>query len=65
MAFLVVSSLSGWVPSMNNSRTVFFENGPGRMPLNASTSASWMPPGRAKSRTGHFRVACSMKFSQT
>src|SRR5664280_2885609 len=44
MPTFVLSTLVGTVPLMNHSLTVLLENGPGSMPLNASTVA-WTTPG--------------------
>ena len=42
----------GTVPSTNSSVTFLVVYGPGRSPLNASTSADLIPAGRLKSVTG-------------
>src|SRR6185369_7309322 len=42
----------GSVPAMNSSVTFFVVNGPGFIPLNASTDSSTMPFGRLKPTIG-------------
>jgi len=51
-ATFVLSTWVGAVPSMNHSLTVFAENGPGNMPVNASTVVCATPGGGSKSAIG-------------
>src|SRR5205823_5168304 len=57
IARLVVSTSFGWVPSMKFSVTVLRLNGPGFMPLKASTLALTMPGGALKLAIGMCRLA--------
>ena len=57
----MVSRAVGTVPGRKSSLTVFFVNGPGRRPVNASTVAVLRPPGGLNLAIGYFALTSSSR----
>src|SRR6185503_6744925 len=55
----------GTVPLMNSSSTVFVVNGPGRMPVNASTLATSRPEGLCQPSIGRSLLTSRMMRDQS